>query len=181
VSPEKVRYTNHIRTRYRKWTSSATQLQPSKSLCYVRYTSTWLDVRRCVLMQEATTFNIFYDGISFQHLATVLISVFTLCYGTGLLFCDPFCISVVRVTTTNELSSWHQNIRETLAQIFWANLNAMKRMLKEDISLNFVPVKCKKLLTEKLLTRIFIKYNCDYLYVIFLILFFAEISPFYGE
>jgi hypothetical protein len=37
-------------------------------------------------MQEATTFNIFYDGISFQHLATVLISVFTLCYGPGLLF-----------------------------------------------------------------------------------------------
>jgi hypothetical protein len=37
-------------------------------------------------MQEATTFNIFYDGISFQHLATVLISVFMKCYGTGLTF-----------------------------------------------------------------------------------------------
>ena len=46
----------------------------------------------CVLMQEAITFNIFYDGIAFQHLATVLISVFTLCYGTGLLFRGPFCI-----------------------------------------------------------------------------------------
>jgi hypothetical protein len=37
-------------------------------------------------MQEATTFNSLYDGISFQHLGTVLISVFTLCYGPGLLF-----------------------------------------------------------------------------------------------
>jgi len=36
-------------------------------------------------MQEASTFNIFYDGTSFQHLTTVLISVFTLCYGLGLL------------------------------------------------------------------------------------------------
>jgi len=69
----KVRYTNEIRTRYRNWrTTSATQLQPSKSLCYIGYTSTWLDVRSCVLMQEATTCNIFYDVISFQLLATVL-------------------------------------------------------------------------------------------------------------
>ena len=38
----KVRYTNQIRTRYRNWrTTSATQLQPSKSLCYIGYTSTW--------------------------------------------------------------------------------------------------------------------------------------------
>ena len=38
----KVRYTNQIRTRYGNWrTTSATQLQPSKSLCYVGYTSTW--------------------------------------------------------------------------------------------------------------------------------------------
>ena len=81
-----LRYTNQIRTRYRNWRTSARQLQPSKSLCYIRYTSIWLDVRCCVLMQKATTCNIFYDGISFQHLATVLISVFTLCYGTGLLF-----------------------------------------------------------------------------------------------
>ena len=36
-------------------------------------------------MQEVSTFSIFYDSISFQHLATVLISVFTLCYGPGLL------------------------------------------------------------------------------------------------
>jgi hypothetical protein len=63
-----------------------------KSLCYIGYTSTWLDVRSCVLMQEATTFNIFYDGISFQHLATVLISRFKLCYGPGLFFRGPSCI-----------------------------------------------------------------------------------------
>jgi len=87
----KVRYTNQIRTRFRNWRTSATQLQPSKSLCYIGYTSTWLDVRSCVVMQEATTFSIFYDGISFQHLATVLISVFTLCYGPGLLIRDPPC------------------------------------------------------------------------------------------
>jgi hypothetical protein len=31
--------------------------------------------------------------LSFKHLATVLISVFTLCYGPGLLFRGPFCIS----------------------------------------------------------------------------------------
>jgi hypothetical protein len=37
-------------------------------------------------MQQAITFNNFYDGISFQHLATVLISVFTLCYGPGQIF-----------------------------------------------------------------------------------------------
>jgi len=45
-------------------------------------------------MQEATTFSIFYDGTSFQHLAAVLISVFTLCYGPGLLFRGQFCISM---------------------------------------------------------------------------------------
>jgi len=57
----------------------------------VRYTSTWLDVRICVLMQEATTFNNFYDGVSFQYLATVLISLFTLGYEPGLLFRGTFC------------------------------------------------------------------------------------------
>ena len=36
--------------------------------------------------------NIFYDGISFQHLATVLISLFMLCYGLGILFRGPSCI-----------------------------------------------------------------------------------------
>ena len=78
----KVRYTNQFRTRYRNWrTTSATQLQPSKSLCY-----------SCVLMQEATTCNIFDDGVSFQLLATVLISVFTPCCGPGLLFRSPFYI-----------------------------------------------------------------------------------------
>ena len=91
----KVRYTNQIRTRYRNWrTTSATQLQPSKSLCYIGYTSTWLDARSCVLMQETTTCNNFHGGISFQHLATVLISVFTQCYGPGLLFRGPPCIMV---------------------------------------------------------------------------------------
>jgi len=74
----KVRYTNQIRTRYRNWrTTSATQLQPSKSLRYIGYTATWLDVRSCVLMQEVTTCNIFCDGICVQHLAVVLISVLT--------------------------------------------------------------------------------------------------------
>jgi hypothetical protein len=38
------------------------------------------------------TFNTFYDVISFQNLATLLISVFTLCYGPGLLFPVPPCI-----------------------------------------------------------------------------------------
>ena len=41
------------------------------------------------MMQEATTFNVFCYVISFQHLATVLISVFTLCYGPGLLLRGP--------------------------------------------------------------------------------------------
>jgi hypothetical protein len=89
----KVRYTNQIRTRYRIWRTSATQLQPSTSLCYIGCTSTWLDVHSCVLMREATIFIVFYDGISFQHLATLLFSVFTLCYGTGLLFRGPSCIT----------------------------------------------------------------------------------------
>ena len=40
---------------------------------------------------QPTTFNILYDGISIQRLATVLISVFTLCYGPGLLFRGPCC------------------------------------------------------------------------------------------
>jgi hypothetical protein len=48
-------------------------------------------------MQEATTFNIFYDGLSFQHLATVIISVFTLRYGPGLLFRGPPCTTRQRI------------------------------------------------------------------------------------
>jgi hypothetical protein len=71
--------------------SSPPSVLHCKSLCYIGYTSTWLDVRSCVLMQEATTFSIFYDGLSFQRLAIVLISVFTLCYGPGLLFRGPYC------------------------------------------------------------------------------------------
>jgi len=105
----KVRYTNQIRTRYRSWRpTSATQLQPSKSLCYIGYTATRLDVRSCVLTQEATTCNTFYDGITFQYLATVFISVFTLCYGPGLLFRGPSCISS-KVTTLHALLSFPCN------------------------------------------------------------------------
>jgi hypothetical protein len=73
--------------------SSPPSVLHCKSLCYIWYTSTWLDVRSCVLMQEATTFSSFYDGISFQHLATV-ISVFTLCYGPGLLFRGLLCMYI---------------------------------------------------------------------------------------
>ena len=98
VSPEKIS-PPPLRGRggrnYRNWrTKSATQLQPSNSLCYIGYISTWLDVRSCELMQEAITFNTFYDGISFQNLVTILISVCTLCYGPGLLFRGPSCISL---------------------------------------------------------------------------------------
>ena len=101
----KLRYTNQIRTRYRNWrTTSATQLQPSKSLCYIGYISTWLDVRSCVLKQEATTFNFFYDGLSFQHLATVFISLFTPCYGPGLLFRSPSCTSNIQSILTYAMS-----------------------------------------------------------------------------
>jgi len=42
--------------------------------------------------RAVTTFSIFYDGTSFQHMAALLIFVFTLCYGPGLLFRGPFCI-----------------------------------------------------------------------------------------
>jgi hypothetical protein len=42
-------------------------------------------------MQEATTFNNFYDLISFQNLTTVFISMFTLSYGPGLIFNGPSC------------------------------------------------------------------------------------------
>jgi len=59
---------------------------------YIGYTSTWLGTRSCVLMQGANAFSVFYDSISFQHLAAVLISVFTLRYRTGLLFRGPSCI-----------------------------------------------------------------------------------------
>jgi hypothetical protein len=89
----KVWYMNQIWTWYRNWRiTSATQLKPLKSLFYMGYTSTWLDVRSCILMQEAVTFTIIYDGLSLQHLATVLISVFMLCYRPGLLFRGPPCM-----------------------------------------------------------------------------------------
>jgi len=103
----KVRYTNQIRTRYRnRRTISATQLQPSKSLCYIGYTSPRSDVPSCVLMQETATCNIFYDGTSFQHLATVLISVFTLCYGPGLLFRGPSCVYSIDYWTQHVCVVW---------------------------------------------------------------------------
>jgi hypothetical protein len=40
-------------------------------------------------------FSIFYDGISIQHLATLLVSVFKLCYGLGLPFRGPYYISLL--------------------------------------------------------------------------------------
>jgi len=44
-------YTVLFKCPQRNWsTTSATQLQPSKSLCYIGYTWTWLDVRSCLLM-----------------------------------------------------------------------------------------------------------------------------------
>jgi hypothetical protein len=89
------------------WKSSPPSVLYCKSLCYIEYTSTWLDVRSCVLMLEATTFNIFCDDISFQHLATVLISIFTLCYGPGLLFRGPLRIRLLKInwSCTQEFSS----------------------------------------------------------------------------
>ena len=122
-------FTNQIRTRYRNWrTTSATQLQPSESLRYIGYTSPWLDVHSCVLMQEATTFNIFYDGTSFQHLATVLISVFTLCYGPGLLFRGPFCITIpISIYGSTEQYSLHfmaDTIIPTETQLLIAAISA---------------------------------------------------------
>jgi len=52
-------------------------------------------IEQSVNSLAVTTFNIFYDGLSFQHMATVLISVFTLCYGPGLLFRGPCCLITV--------------------------------------------------------------------------------------
>jgi len=46
-----------------------------------------------LVYSRAITFSISYDGLSFQHLATVLISVFALCCGPGLLFRGPLCIN----------------------------------------------------------------------------------------
>ena len=72
-------------------------------------------------MQEATTVNIFYIGISFQHLAAVLIYVFTLCYGPGLLFRGPLCIyqllikmSVIETTTYISLTEFNTGTTEKL-------------------------------------------------------------------
>jgi hypothetical protein len=48
--------------------------------------------------------NSFYDGISFQHLATVFISVFTPCYWPALLFRGPLCI--IHTNTTFEHSTF---------------------------------------------------------------------------
>ena len=100
-------------------------LQPSKSLYYIGYTSTWLDVCNCVLMQEATTFNIFYDGISFQNLATVLISVFTLCYGPGLVFRDPSVyqnIKYLSVAMENPSSHWTDFHEISIWAFFWKSV-----------------------------------------------------------
>ena len=61
-------------------------------------------------MQGVTTFNTFYDGTSFQHLATVLISVFTLCYGPKLLFRGPFCISMRCSVFDRYRNFWGRNV-----------------------------------------------------------------------
>jgi hypothetical protein len=97
------------------WKSSLPSISHCKSLCYIRYTSTWLDVRSCVLMQQTTTFNIFHDGISFQHLATALISVCTLCYGPELLFCGPPCISVYSIM----ISTCAPRMRHEHVSLLW--------------------------------------------------------------
>jgi len=89
--------------------------------CYIGYTSTWLDVRSCVLMQEATTLNIIYDDISFQHLATVLISVFTLCYGPGLLFCGLLCIIATEMSPHFKSVIPSYKYRKTVGACLWVS------------------------------------------------------------
>jgi len=75
-SPWKVRYTNQIRTRYRNWrTTSATQLQPSKSLLHRVYINI---IRRAQLCTDA-------GGSHFQHLLwRYVLSAFG--------YCINFCI-----------------------------------------------------------------------------------------
>jgi len=69
-------------------------------------------------MQEATTCNIFNDGTSFQHLATVLISLFTLCYGSGLIFVahpvysDEICET--KVLFVYRLQGWRTGVHFSL-------------------------------------------------------------------
>ena len=58
-------------------------------------------MRSCVLMQKATIFNISYYGISFQHLATVLFSVFTYATDAVYFFRDPLCIYSNTTKPTN--------------------------------------------------------------------------------
>jgi len=76
-------------------------------------------------MEESTTFNIFYDGISFQHLATVLIYVFTLFYGPGLLFRGPTLYNLFNCTFTTKLTNMAQygelnSVKKTTINI-WLN------------------------------------------------------------
>jgi hypothetical protein len=52
------------------------------------------------------TFSIFCDGLSFQHLAIVLISVFTLCYGPGLLFRGPLCVYIYILFIVARTKAW---------------------------------------------------------------------------
>ena len=90
------------------------------------YTSTWLDLRSCVLMQEETSFIAFNDGLSFQHLATVLIYVFTLCYGPGILFRGPpFTITLLQCYNyCIKCYSWltGMSIKLSGSDVFWANI-----------------------------------------------------------
>ena len=72
-----------------------TMLHPSESLCYIGYTSTWLDVRSCVLMQEATTFQHllwWYMLLAFGHCINFCICAMLRTRAT---FSWPICINVV--------------------------------------------------------------------------------------
>ena len=80
-------------------------------------------------MQEATTFNNFYNGISFQHLATLLISVFTLCYGPGLLFRGP-------------LSSTYWNLNGFGLNSWWMNWLILRIYLRDPTSLGSAMRRC---------------------------------------
>jgi hypothetical protein len=118
-------------------------------------------------MQEATTFGIFYDGMSFQHLATVLISLFTLCYGPGLLIRGPPCTKL-RKLATNWCENKIQRENERLVFIFLSNyrrfLNqqaycktAKSEWIKKDaegrgaISINIIVIVVVKLFRRNLL------------------------------
>ena len=78
-------FTNQIRTRYRNWrTTSAMHLQPSKSQCYIRYTSTWWQHDCWLTVQTLCAIYILTsERISQGHVQTE----------GGLLFRGPLCIT----------------------------------------------------------------------------------------